>query len=80
MLLRPLILRHKDSKDLQTGIEGKYIDKVAKVIEPISKYKGAIAIYDERWEARTDTDEEIPTGSEVRIIRNESLVMFVEKI
>ena len=31
-------------------------------------------------EARTDSDETIPVGSEVRIVKNESLVLTVEKI
>lgn len=80
LLIRPLVLKHKSTPDNQTGIEGKYIGKIARVIEPINKYKGAITIYDERWEARYEGDEEIPTGSEIRIIRNESLVMYVEKL
>ncbi len=80
LLIRPLVLKHKSTPDNQTGIEGKYIGKIARVIEPINKYKGAITIYDERWEARYEGDEEIPIGSEIRIIRNESLVMYVEKL
>lgn len=80
LLIRPLVLKHKSTPDNQTGIEGKYIGKIARVIEPINKYKGAITIYDERWEARYEGDEEISTGSEIRIIRNESLVMYVEKL
>lgn len=79
-LIRPLILKHKSTQDTQTGIEGKYIGKVARVIEPVSRYKGAITIYDERWDARYDGDDEIPAGAEIRIVRNESLVMYVEKL
>ena len=66
-LLRPMLLRLlKSSKDKETGINSEYIGKVVKVIEPISKYKGAITIYDERWDAR--------------IVKNDSLVMYVERI
>ena len=80
-LLRPLLLRTlKSSKDKETGISGDYIGKIVKVIEPVTKYSGAITIYDERWNARVENDDEIPTGSEVRIIRNESLVMYVERV
>ncbi len=79
-LIRPLILKHKSTQDTQTGIEGKYIGKVARVIEPVSRYKGAITIYDERWDARYDGDDEIPAGAEIRIVRNESLIMYVEKL
>ena len=38
-----------------------------------------ISIYGERWEARVENDEVIPAGSDVRIVRNESLIIFVEK-
>ena len=77
--LRPILLR-RNSKDTETGMEGKYIGQIVKVIEPITKYSGAITIYDERWEARVESDETIPAGSEVKIIKNESLVLIVEKI
>ena len=80
LLLRPILVKQKESKERETGMEGKYIGQVVKVIEPITKYSGAITIYDERWEARVESDETIPTGSEVRIVKNESLVLTVEKI
>lgn len=79
VLLRPLLLRNS-TKEQQTGMEGKYIGKVVKVIEPIDKYSGAITIYDERWEARTDSDEQIPVGSEVKIIKYDSLILTVERV
>lgn len=79
VLLRPLLLR-KSTKEQQTGMEGKYIGKVVKVIEPVDKYNGAITIYDERWEARTDSDEQIPVGSEVKIIKYDSLILTVERV
>ena len=61
-------------------MEGKYIGKIVKVIEPVDKFKGAITIYDERWEARTDCEETIPAGTEVKIVGYDSLVLKVEKI
>lgn len=80
LLLRPILVRQKEAKGKETGMEGKYIGQIVKVIEPITKYSGAITIYDERWEARVESDETIPAGSEVKIIKNESLVLTVEKI
>ena len=80
LLLRPILVRQKEAKENETGMEGKYIGQIVKVIEPITKYSGAITIYDERWEARVESDETIPAGSEVKIIKNESLVLIVEKI
>lgn len=78
--LRPMLIKNKQDKDKETGMEGKYIGKIVKVIEPISKSGGAITIYDERWNAIADVEEPIPTGSEVKIIKYESLVLTVEKI
>lgn len=80
LLLRPILVKQKETKEKETGMEGKYIGQIVKVIEPITKYSGAITIYDERWEARVESDETIPAGSEVKIIKNESLVLTVEKI
>lgn len=80
-VLRPLLLRLiKTTKEQETGIKGDYIGKIVKVISPITNSSGAITIYDERWEARIDSDDEIPAGSEVRIIKNDSLVMYVERV
>lgn len=68
-------------KEETTDFNAQYIGKVVKCIEPISLTKGAISIYDERWEARTEFDgEEIPVGSDVKIVKNDSLILFVEKI
>ena len=80
LLLRPILVKQKEAKEKETGMEGKYIGQIVKVIEPITKYSGAITIYDERWEARVESDETIPAGSDVKIIKNESLVLTVEKI
>ena len=80
LFLRPVLLKHKENKEQETGMQGKYIGKIVKVIEPVTKYSGAITIYDERWEARVDGDETIPAGSEVKIVKNESLVLTVEKL
>lgn len=80
LFLRPILIRSKSGKDKETGMEGKYIGKIVKVIEPVNKFSGAITIYDERWEARTENDETIPAGSEVKIIKYDSLILTVEKI
>lgn len=79
-LLRPMFLKNRENKLKETGMEGKYIGKIVKVIEPITKYSGAITIYDERWNARTNSDEEIPVDSEVKIVSYDGLILNVEKI
>lgn len=78
--LRPILVKNKKDKEKETGMGGKYIGKNVKVIEPVGKFSGAITIYDERWEARTDSDETIPAGAEVRIIKYDSLILTVERI
>ncbi len=80
LFLRPLLIKNKKDKEHETGMEAKYIGKIVKVTDPVSKYSGAITIYDERWEARTENDETIPAGSEVRIIKYDSLILTVEKV
>ncbi len=77
VFLRPLLLK-KISKETETGVNDKYIGNTAKAEEEITSDRGVISIYGERWEARSS--EYIEQGANVRIIRNESLIMFVEKI
>lgn len=79
VFLRPIILR-RNSKDTETGMEGKYIGKTAKVTEEVTAERGVITIYGERWEARCENCEVIPAGAEVKILRNDSLIMYVTKI
>lgn len=80
LLIRPVLLRKKESRVLQTGLNDKYIGKIVKVIEPITKETGAITIYEERWDARTLGNEVIPAGAEVKIVKNDSLILYVEKV
>ena len=79
IFLRPIIVK-KLSKSQETGINSKYIDKIAKVETEITATSGVISIYGERWEARTDDSQVIPQGSNVKIVRNESIIMYVLKV
>lgn len=78
--LRPLLLKYEKNKKQQSGIEAKYIGKIAKVVERIDKNSGVLSIYDERWQARTKNDEIIEAGSDAKITGYESIVMYVEKV
>ena len=82
IIFRPFcIKRFKGDNNSQTGVESTYHGKIAKVVEPVTKNSGCITLYDERWSARlADGEEEIPVGNEVKIVGNDSLIMFVEKI
>ena len=77
IFLRPLLLK-RNSKETETGVSDKYIGQKAKVVEDINADTGAISIYDERWNARTEDGSAIPAGSEVIIVRNDSLIMYVK--
>lgn len=79
LFLRPILVRTKKNGE-KTGVEEKYIGKIAKVTDTVTSTAGVISIYNERWEARSNNGEEIPVGSEVKIIRNESLLLYVEKV
>lgn len=76
--LRPVLSKSKNGTDSQTGM-GQYVGKKAKVIETITQDSGVISIFDERWNARSSTGENIPAGSFVVIERNENLTMYVKK-
>ena len=80
LLFRPFLRNNQKDKEA-TGVEEKYIGKTAKVLEKVTKYSGVITLYGERWEARLyKNEEEIPENSEVKIVKNDSLIMYVEKI
>lgn len=77
--LRPILIKKFDKKT-ETGIQSKYIGKVVKTDVEINEFSGIINIYGERWEARSDDSSSIPAGSDVKIVRNESLIMYVSKV
>ena len=76
IFLRPVLLR-RNSKETETGINDKYIGKSAKAVSDISETSGAVSIYDERWEARSN--EPIKEGEIVKIIKIDGLVLWVNK-
>lgn len=81
LIFRPLFLKKFKPENSQTGVENTYFGKIAKVIEPVTQSSGAISIFDERWEARIEAGEDvIPVGEQVKIVKNDSLVMYVCKL
>ena len=77
IFLRPVLIK-KFNKTTETGINSKYIDQVAKAETDITESSGVISIYGERWEARSENGAIIPQGSDVKIVRNESIIMYVK--
>lgn len=84
LALRPYLLKRSTPKHEATGIEGKYIGNTAQVIKKIGEEGtdgvGRIKIYGEVWQAKSANDEPIELTSMVRIVRNDSLIMYVEKV
>ena len=75
------ILQNLLKKENNADFASQYIGKVVKVIEPVTTTSGAVMIYEERWEARVENEAEpIPVDSDVKIIKNDSLILFVEKV
>ena len=79
LFLRPILVK-KFVKSKETGIDNKYIGQTVNAEENITSTEGVIAIYGERWDARSENGEFIEKGSQVKIVRNESIIMYVEKI
>ena len=78
IFLRPLLIKKSDKSEL-TGVDNKYLGKIVKAETEITSTSGVISIYGERWEARSEGDDIIPQGADVRIVRNESIIMYVSK-
>lgn len=78
--LRPFMLQKIKNNGKKTGIEDKYIGHQAKVVHDVTATSGRIALYGEEWDARSVNDDLIPQGSFVKILKNESLIMYVESV
>ena len=79
IFIRPILVKQFKKKP-SADFQDQYIDKIVKTIEPVNSNSGAVSIYDERWEARTQDGSEISAGADVKITGHESLILFVEKI
>ena len=76
VFLRPILVK-KFCKNKETGIENKYIGQIAKAEEDITEFSGVVTIYGERWDARSENKTVIPKDSEVKIVRDESIIKYV---
>lgn len=76
--LRPILIKTKRTND--TEFCTSYIGKSAKVVDTITEDAGRIALYGEEWQAKSIDNSVIEKGAHVKIIRNESIIMFVEAL
>lgn len=80
LFVKPFLLKFF-KKEESVDFASQYIGKIVKTIEPVNMMNGAVTIYDERWEARLKNEgEEIPSGADVKIIGNDSTILYVERI
>lgn len=81
LVIRPMMKKFMHEMPKSVDFNSEYIGKIVKVTEEITNTGGAIAVYGERWDARLANPdaEPIPAGAEVKIVRNESIVLYVEK-
>lgn len=78
IFLRPFLLNK--SKNADSDYADKYKDKTAVVVEKITNEGGRVAIYGETWQAKSLNGEEIEKDTQVKIIKLDSITMYVEKI
>ena len=55
-------------------------NRIEQLYKEITEDAGKIKIFDEIWSAKSLNAENIKTGTKVKIVRNESLTMFVDLI
>ena len=79
IFIRP-VLKRLLLKSERMDFNAEYYGKIVKVIETVTKTSGAITVYDERWEARIKDGEDIPVGADVKIVANDSTILYVERI
>lgn len=82
LFIRPWMKKFMHEMPKGVDFHSEYIGKIVKSTEEITNTSGAITVYEERWDARLANPdaEPIPAGSEVRIVRNESIILYVEKV
>ena len=78
VFFRPFLMR-KNTSDAPNP-DNAYIGKIAKAVENIGADSGTVSIYDERCNSRTMNGELIEAGAEVKIVKLESLIMYVERV
>lgn len=77
--LRPFLIKRKNGTDNPETIE-MYIGKTANVVNTVSADSGRIAVFGEEWQAKSLNGEVIEKGSQVKIMKNDSIVMYVVPI
>ena len=78
--LRPLLVKNVQKEDTTTGLDEKYIGQTARTIRLTDANDGRVTIYGEEWAAKSADGSKILENTDVKIVRNEGTILFVEKI
>ncbi len=82
-LVRPVMkkIAYNHSEDRKTNIDAM-VGRYAKVTEEISNEnnRGRVLLDGDNWQARSLSNDEIPTGSTVEIVQLNSIILIVKKI
>lgn len=79
VLVRPIFLKYLDrSSDIKKmGVEG-YLGRMVKVVEPIEPGQvGRVQLGGEVWKAASENGEAIAEGAQARVVRMDSLTLYV---
>lgn len=79
LFFRPFLMK-RTSETAEAKPDNAYVGKIAKVTADVGPDAGSVSIYDERWNARTLHGELIEAGADVRIVKLDSLIMYVERV
>lgn len=81
VVTRPLVRRFVSSRTVPTNAD-RLLDQRAKVTERIDPRNASGAVYADgkTWSARSLSEEPIPAGMEVRIVRIEGVKLLVEPV
>lgn len=77
-LIFPLVRKSLKKAHISTNAD-RYIGKTAIVTEDISNIdaKGQVKVDNQIWSARSDTEEELPAGTKVKVLRIEGVKLIV---
>lgn len=78
--LRPWLLRHlRDRVPLVETNAPALVGRTGVVVSEVTERAGRIKLVGEVWTARTERDEVVPTGAEVRVVRIDGATAVVTR-
>ena len=77
--VRPRVINFERNRKIQKKLKENYLGKIAQIVETTTKNAGMLEINNERWQARTFTDDVIEKGQSVKIKSCKNIVMYIER-